>query len=226
MENPTTKSRARELACRVLVYCLGLFILTLGITLAVNTRMGLSAGGAFPYVLSLMTGLTFGTCFIIVYGSYVLVQWLLLGRAFGKINVLQLGVALMFGRFTDFWVWVIGDAGASSYAGRLILLLLSICVAGFGLAVYLSAELIPSPIDGLSLAVAKRLGWPFYKGKTAVDCSSSGLGIVLSLLFLGHLAGIREGTVLSAALTGKMIHLFSHVVDPVVDRLWTRKGKA
>lgn len=216
-ETETTKQGSLKLTTRLLIYVGGLFILTFGTTLSINTRLGLSAGNSFPYVLNLISGVSFGTALIIVYLAYVVIQWLLLGKQFGKKNLLQIPVALLYGRFANFWVFIIGDFTPETYPGRLVLLLISIVFVGMGIAVYVSPRVVSNPIEGLSFAAAKRLNWPFHRGKTLIDCLSAAAAIGLCAGFLGHFTGIGEGTVLSALLTGKTAHAFSLIIDPLVN---------
>ena len=55
--------------------------------------------------------------------------------------------------------------------------------------------------------------------KTIVDCVVVGTGIVLCFVFLGGLDGIREGTVVTAAVTGKLIALLRKPLSPVTRRI-------
>lgn len=204
---------------RMGMYVFGLFVLTFGTTLSINTRMGLSAGNTFPYVFSLAAGISFGSGLIVVYCSYVVLQFILLGRDCPKRTLLQVPVALVYGRFADFWVWVIGDFAPETYWGRLIMLGASIVVVGIGVAFYITPNIMTNPIEGLAYAVAARLKWPFYKGKTLIDCLSVVVGLVVGVVFLGYVTGIREGTILSAMLTGATANFFFRLAEPVTVRL-------
>ena len=219
MEILVAGGRKRAFAVRFVTYVAGLFVLTFGTTLSINTRMGLSAGNTFPYVFSRVAGISFGYGLIIVYCSYVVLQFVLLGRECPKRTLLQVPVALVYGRFADFWVWVIGDFAPDSYWGRLVMLGVSIVFVGLGVALYITPNIMTNPIEGLAFAVAARLKWPFYKGKTLVDCLSVVVGGALALAFLGYVTGIREGTILSAVLTGGTANIFFRISDPAIARL-------
>ncbi len=213
------RSGKRTLFVRLAVYVLGLFILTFGSILSINTGMGLSAGNAFPYAFSRASGISFGYSLIAVYCGYVALQFILLGKACPASNLLQVPVALLYGRFADFWVWIIGDFAPESYGGRFAMLLASIAFVGLGVAVYVAPNIMRNPIEGLSFALAQRLRRPFYQGKTLLDCLSVLGGLILCIACLGEIVGIREGTVLSALLTGKAVDLCSRVVEPLTVRL-------
>ena len=52
-----------------------------------------------------------------------------------------------------------------------------------------------------------------------MDCTTVVIGIVLSLVFLRGLLGIREGTVITAIVVGKVMGLFKKPLQPVVQKL-------
>ena len=94
----------------------------------------------------------------------------------------------------------------------------SIALIGFSLVLSIDVKIAPMPAEGLVGCLADRLGKPFSKMKTAFDCTSVLVGAVLSLLFLGALVGIREGTVLTALLAGRMMGQVRKLIGP-----WIRK---
>ena len=204
---------------RLIVYVFGLFVLTFGTTLSINTRLGLSAGNSFPYVFSQVLNISFGAGLIIVYLFYVFLQWVMLRREFGIRHLLQIPVSLMYGRFANFWVWVIGDFVPESYGGRLIMLFISIFFVALGVVIYVAPNILVNPVEGLTVALAYCLNWPFHRGKSFTDCASVFIAITLCLVFLGELTGIREGTVLSALLTGTGVKYISRVIQPGLFRL-------
>ena len=75
------------------------------------------------------------------------------------------------------------------------------------------------PAEGLVGCLADKLGRPFSQMKTAFDCTSVLVAAVLSLIFLGGLVGIREGTVLTALLVGKMMGVLRKFAGPVIRKV-------
>lgn len=63
------------------------------------------------------------------------------------------------------------------------------------------------------MAISKKVGKPFPSVKTVVDCVVVALGIVLTIVFLHKIpfvhegVRIREGTILAALVTGKVIDI-------------------
>ena len=206
-----------KLAARLAIYCLGLLILAFGIALAVNSNLGVSPVSSLPYVVSQIAGISLGTCTILVYIGYILLQ-MVISRKFQPALLLQLVFSTVFGWFVDGAKYVLGDFCLPGYFGQLLMLAASILLIGFSLVLYIDVQLAPMPAEGLVGCLSEKLGKPFSSMKTLVDCSSVLLGAVLSLVFLGRLTGIREGTVLTALLVGKMMGVLRKFVGP-----WIRK---
>ena len=211
----TTPAR---LAARLGIYTLGLLILAFGIALAVNCKLGVSPVSSLPYVVSLIFNVSLGTCTTIVYATYVLLQMVLL-RKFQPALLLQLVFSTIFGWFVDGAKYVLGDFCLPTYFGQLAMLAASIVLIGFSLVLYLDVKLAPMPAEGLVGCLADKLGRPFSQMKTAFDCTSVLVAAVLSLVFLGGLVGIREGTVLTALLVGKMMGVLRKFAGPVIRKV-------
>lgn len=209
--NPT------RLAARLGIYCLGLLVLAFGIALSVNCGLGVSPVSSLPYVVSQILSISLGTCTILVYALYVLLQ-MLLSRKFQPTLLLQLVFSTIFGYFVDGAKFVLGDFCLPGYLGRLAMLAASIVLIGFSLVLYIDVQIAPMPAEGLVGCIAERTGKPFSKMKTAFDCTSVAAAIVLSLLFLGRLDGIREGTILTALLAGRMMGFLRKFVGPWIQR--------
>ena len=207
-----------KLAARLGIYCLGLLILAFGIALAVNSNLGGSPVSSLPYVVSQIAGISLGSCTILVYIGYILLQ-MVISRKFQPALLLQLVFSTIFGWFVDGAKWVLGDFCLPTYFGQLAMLAASILLIGFSLVLYIDVQLAPMPAEGLVGCLSEKLHKPFSKMKTFVDCSSVCIGAVLSLLFLGKLIGIREGTVLTALLVGRMMGVLRKFVGPHIQKI-------
>ena len=206
-----------KLAARLGIYCLGLWILAFGIALSVNSNLGVSPVSSLPYVVSLITKISLGTCTTIVYALYILLQ-MVLSRKFRPALLLQLVFSTIFGWFVDGAKYVLGDFCLPTYFGQLAMLAASILLIGFSLVLYIDVQLAPMPAEGLVGCLSEKLGRPFTQMKTFVDCSSVVIGLALGFLFLGKPVGIREGTILTALLVGKTMAAFRKILGP-----WIRK---
>ena len=213
------KSTPARFLVRIAVYCLGLLLLAFGVAISVNSDLGVSPVNSLPYVISRIVGVQLGTCVTVVFCSYIALQVLILRREFQIVNLLQVLFSTIFGYFVDFAKWTIGDFALPGYPGRLVMLAVSIIFIALGILLYMDAQLVPMPMEGLTAAVAKKLGKPFPTMKTIIDCIVVGTGIVLCFVFLGGLDGIREGTVITAVVTGKIIALLRKPLSPMLQKI-------
>ena len=195
-----------------------IIVVCVGIALAVNSNLGVSPVSSLPYVVSQIVGISLGTCTILVYICYILLQ-MVISRKFQPALLLQLVFSTIFGWFVDGAKWVLGDFCLPTYFGQLAMLAASIVLIGFSLVLYIDVQLAPMPAEGLVGCLSEKLGKPFSSMKTLVDCSSVLIGAVLSLVFLGKLVGIREGTILTALLVGKMMGLLRKRVAPLIQKI-------
>ena len=194
-----------KLINQALIYVLGLFFLALGVAFSVNANLGVSPVNSLPYVISRISSVAMGTCVIIVFACYILLQMIILRKEFKWINLTQLIFSTIFGYFVDFTKWLVGDFAIPTYLGSLAMVAISILFVAIGIMLYVEAKLVPMPMEGLTMALAGKLNIPFPKMKIIVDCLVVITGIVLCFVFLGGLDGIREGTILTALLVGKLI---------------------
>lgn len=206
----------REWGVRLFIYVLGVWVLTFGSVLSINANLGLSAINCLPYALTRVTGISFGTGLIIVYALLIGLQYALLGRDFRVGNLLQFPVSFLCGFFADFWVWVFGGFVVEAYWARILVLGTSLVFVGIGIALYVTPGIMPNPVEGAAIAGVRRFGRPFSLVKVLLDSSSVALAVCIGLLCLGGVAGVREGTVASALLTGKAAGCCFRITRPLV----------
>ena len=202
-----------KLVYRVITYVFGLFLISMGVAFSVNCNLGVSPVNSFPYVISQVFHFDFGNCVTAVFLCYVLLQILLLRREFKLKNLLQMVFATLFGYFVDLSKLILGDFAIPTYAGKLLMLAISILLIAVGITFYLEADIVPLPMEGLAMAVTAKLRrFQFHNVKVALDCTSVILATALSLIALHTLVGLREGTFLSALLVGKVMALIGKPV--------------
>lgn len=213
------KSAPVQWVYRVLIYILGLFFMAIGVAISVNANLGISPVNSLPYVISKMSGFALSSCVIGVFTVYIIAQIVLLRREFQWINLTQLIFSTIFGYFVDFAKWLLADFYIPTYAGRLLMLAISIMVVSVGVELYLEVQLVPMPMEGMTLALAQVTRKPFPNVKIVVDCTVVLLGLVLSLVFLRRLDGVREGTIIAAVVTGKVLSLLKKPLSPLIQRI-------
>ena len=212
------KIKSAKLAPRLGIYLVGLVILAFGITLAVNSNLGVSPVTSLPYVVSQVLHVTLGTCTIIVYSFYIFLQMLIHGKKFQPALLLQLVFSTLFGYLVDGTKLILGDFIPTSYLGQVMMLAASIVLISFSLVLYIDVKIAPMPPEGLVTCIADKLGKPFPKIKTIFDCVSVAVGLCLCFLFLGKVVGIREGTIVTALLVGKLTGFFRKQLTPFLQK--------
>ncbi len=193
---------------RYFLFVVAVIVQASGIALVVKSMLGTSPISSLPYVISLASPFTLGQMTFSINMLLVLGQYLLLRRAFDHIQFLQIPVTLIFSWFIDFfmeaWSWVI----PTNYILQLLPLLIGTTLIAFGVAVQGIANVLMLPGEGIVYAVSRCFHIEFGKVKTANDVSLVSLAAMISLVYLGGIEGIREGTLISALITGTIARYF------------------
>lgn len=194
---------------RVLVYLLGNFLVALGVIVSVKSRLGISPVQSIPFVCSRIFEIDQGLMTTFVYSGYILLQIILLRRAFPVSGFLQILISIIFGYFVFLCSRLLSFPDPASYPLRLLLLLTSVLLIAFGLFFYLAARLIPQPSEGLILAIEKLSGWGIPNIKIAQDCAMVAAAVLISFVFTGSVMGVREGTLVSMLGVGRVLGVLS-----------------
>lgn len=196
-------------ARRVTIYIFGLLLLAMGAVVAVKSNLGISPVNSVPYVLSCITPYEQGFMTTLVFCVYIILQVFLLRKEFQLVQLTQILCAALFGYFITLWTRLLYFPAPESYVLRLLLTFFSILLIGAGMTLYLCANLIPQPAEGLCLAIQRKTGWKYSNIKVAFDCIMVGLSALLSLWASGHISGVREGTIIAMFSVGYVIGFLS-----------------
>lgn len=193
-----------------------------GVTFSIKSNLGISPVNSIPYILSLVTTIDQGLLTTAVFSLYVILQVIILKKEFKKINFLQIIFASIFGYFVSFSNSLFeGVAQPENYMIQLLFLGISLVFVAIGLLFYLSSDIVPQPPEGLILAISLKYSLIFSKVKVAFDSSAVLIACIVSLLYFKEIIGIREGTIISAILIGKMLGILNkYYKTTVVDFLY------
>lgn len=180
-----------------------MFIMALGVVFSINSGLGVSPVNSLPYVVHYVSGISLFVSVTVIFAFYVLLQIIILRREFKWKNLLQLVFSTLFGFFANSLAALLPFT-IPSYPGKLLMLAISSCLIAIGLFLYLQADIVPMPMEGLTLTIADKTGKPFHIIKIIVDVCSVAAGVAISLLATGQLNGIREGTIIAAILVGRV----------------------
>lgn len=204
---------------RYVIYLLSLFIISLGASLSIKANLGTSPLICLPYVCSLITKFSVGEVMFVFTLIFILIQVVLLRRDFEKRQYLQLIVGTIFSVFVDFSLMLVGFINPTGYLNQMLLLLFSCFVVAFGVLLEIQTEIVYLPADGVIVAISKVLKKEFSTVKPFVDTSMVIIAAILSVVFLGYLAGVREGTVISAIIIGPIVKVLKKYFDSYIEKL-------
>lgn len=191
------------LARRVAVCLIGSFIYASGVCIMTKAALGISPITSTPYVVTLVTGLTLGTCTMILNVLLIAAQKLVFGKDFTVKTIgMQIGISLIFSVFIDLSIWLFGWFQPATYPGRLLYLVFGCAVLAAGMSLVVMANFVVLPGEGGVKCVMKYTGWEFGTAKILFDCTMVTTAAIVSLVTLGRLAGVREGTVIASILLG------------------------
>ena len=208
-----------ELFRRWLFLAAGLLIMALGVACSIQADLGTSPVSSLPYVLSRITLLSVGITTILVNSGLVLLQILILRRRYDPLQLLQLPVAVAFGYLTDLALWAVDFLQPAAYWQQWLLCLAGILLVGVGVSFEVTAGVATMAGEGVVLAICQVAPVKFGAMKVGVDVSLVAAACVLSLLFLGQVAGVREGTVAAALLVGQVARRMNRRLEPLDRRL-------
>lgn len=187
---------------RLILLCLGLTIMAFGVAFSIKAALGTSPISSVPYVTSAISGLTVGTTTIIMNFMFVVIQILILRRQYDWFQLLQFPAAILFGTMIDVAEQVIKFISPSNYFQQWIICAIGIFLVAFGVSLEVTANLVTTAGEGIVLAICKVAPVKFSNMKVAFDVTLVCISIALSFIFLGHLDGVREGTIAAAICVG------------------------
>ena len=192
---------------RYLIFLVGLFVNSLGVSLITKANLGTSPISSIPYVLSLNFPFTLGN-FTIFFSIFLIVlQLIILRKNFKLEHILQIPVSIIFGYFIDLTMILFSWVNPEAYIMKIVYLLIGCLILGVGVYMEVLADVVM--LSGESFVRAIVLTWKTNFGTTKIcfDVSMSVIAAVLSFVFAGRLAGVREGTVIAALLVGFIARL-------------------
>lgn len=192
-------------------YLGGIFLIAIGVNISKLAGLGISPVASVPYAVELIWGIELGKATMLVYIFLILLQLILL-RKLSVLPFFQLLTTFLMSAFTTYTssqyllCWL--DA-PGNYPLAFLYLAISIVIIGIGVYFYIRPGYIPLPSEGLAkvLTQVSNGKLPFHNAKVAVDCSLVVISILLTFAMTGKISAVREGTVITALLVGKIVGL-------------------
>lgn len=205
---------------RVLLYLLGMNIMSVGILLSTRTHLGVAAISSVAYSYSAFWHISFGTANFILYILFITAQAILL-KAFSYRLLLQIPMAFLVGLFIDIYDRLIPSVNPDFLCG-FFLLILSNVLTGIGVYGMTKANLILDPGNAIVDTLCSVLHKPFAYLRIRFDVSLVLFTILSGLVFVHRIVGVGLGTVISAYLIGKTVGVTGKLVEAPVTRWMDR----
>lgn len=214
----------KELAKRYALFILGLLFSGIGVAFTKHGELGVSPVSSVANVMSYKFDFFSMGAWLIIWNCVLIFgQIVILRKDFKPYQLLQLPLSFLFGYFTDFGMWLVSFIPVNSYFIRLLMLFIGIAVLAFGISLSVIANVIMNSGEALVKAISDKTKRDFGNIKVAFDVSCVAFSIILSLLFFDmKIVGTREGTILSAVLTGFVVKFFTKLLKKKLDRILTK----
>lgn len=211
---------------RYLIFLVGLFVNSLGVSLITKANLGTSPISSIPYVLSLNFPFTLGN-FTIFFSIFLIVlQLIILRKNFKLEHILQIPVSIIFGYFIDLTMILFFWVNPEAYIMKIVYLLIGCLILGVGVYMEVLADVVMLPGESFVRAIVLTWKTNFGTTKICFDVSMSVIAAVLSFVFAGMLAGVREGTVIAALLVGFIARLIAKKLAFLKDMIFPESVSA
>ena len=196
----------KNLQVRILMYILGLFILTIGISISVKSDLGVSPLSSLPYTMTCVWGIEMGKATIIFHCLLVLLQAILLGRKFKPINLLQVLAGIIFGYFTTLCNYLISFIPSpNNIVDQIMMALISTVFVAVGTFFYLPTNIMPLAGEGIVDTIAVVTKTEFSNIKIMFDSFLVLVSVIICFIALHNLGSVGIGTLIAALLVGAEI---------------------
>ena len=200
---------------RWIIFFVGIIFQSIGIALVVKSTLGTSPISTVPYVLSISFPMTFGQTTFIINMIFLIAQIFLLKDKFNRLQLLQAPVTFIFAAFIDIAMWIFESLMPDFYGYKLFILLWGVSFVSLGVALQVIANVLMLAGEALVTAISLVTKFEFGTIKTLFDCVLVATATIWSYMAIGTLEGIREGTLISALITGTisklLIQYFSRI---------------
>lgn len=198
-----------ELLKRYIFFFLGICLNAFGIALFTRSKLGTGPTSCIPYVVSLKSGLSFGTCTFIFNILLLLGQIILLRKNFPRYQLLQLPVTLLFSILIDGAMKFTTFVNTDIYWIALLYNILGCVFRAVGVSCQVVADVVMLSTEAFVKALSDVSKKEFSWIKLFFDVFMAAVAIALSFLLLGRLESVREGTLIIVLLVGPVSHYFT-----------------
>ena len=123
--------------------------------------------------------------------------------------------AVLYGTLLDMAMDIIAPLPESSFAIRVLWYVMGSVFCSFAVSLFFHTYISPEAYELIVKELAAKTGLDINKIKTAYDCLSTVIGIVMSFAFFGFgvFEGVKLGTVICALVNGYLIGKFTKLLE-------------
>lgn len=200
-------------------YVLALVIMAFAAAFTEKADFGMSMVVAPAYILHLklsefLPWFSFGVAEYVFQGILVLVTIALM-RKFKLSYLFSFVTALIYGTLLDGAMAAVAGLPDTSFLVRVVWYVLGTVLCSFAVSLFFHTYLSPEVYELIVKEITSKWGYNINKVKTAYDCFSTGLSIVMSFCFFGFgvFEGVKLGTMLCALINGFLISRFTKLLE-------------
>ena len=206
-----------------LSYVLGLVIMAFAAAFTEKADFGMSMVVAPAYIIhlkvsELLPWFTFGVAEYFFQGVLLLITVIVM-RKFRLSYLLSFVTALIYGTLLDLAMMIIAPLPDEAFAIRIVWYIIGTVMCSFAVSLFFHTYLAPEAYELIVKELSGKYSIGINKVKTAYDCISVVLGIVLSFAFFGFgvFKGVKLGTIICAVINGFLIGRFSALMEKHFD---------
>ncbi len=206
-----------------LSYVLGLVIMAFAASFTEKAGFGMSMVVAPAYILhlkvsELLPWFTFGVAEYVFQGLLIIITVIVM-RNFKLSYLFSFVTAVLYGTLLDGAMAIVAYLPENSFAIRLLWYALGTVLCSFAVSLFFHTYISPEAYELIVKELSQKFNLNINKVKTAYDCTSVVLAVVMSFIFFGFgvLEGVGIGTVFCALINGLLIGRFSKLLEGIFE---------
>ena len=206
-----------------IAYILGIIVLALGTAFMERADFGLSMVVAPAYLLHLKISeyipvFSFGMAEYSLQAILLIILSLSL-RKFKPYYLFSFVTAVIYGLTLDVIMLLVGALPLIGLAGKIIFYLVGMLFCSMGVSLLFHTYIPPEAYELFVKEISAKTGIDVNIIKTAYDCLSCLIGVILSFMFFGlwRFEGVKLGTVICALVNGFLIGRCSKILESAFD---------
>ena len=192
---------------RAALFALGVILAGFGVALSTQSGLGATPISSVPWVLVRKTPLSYGTLTLCMNLLFVGGQIAILRRRFALFQLLQIPATALFGACIDLGMLLSRPLVTTIYPLQIAMLVAGGALLAVGIVCQVHSDFLCVPGDAFVKTVSREFKWPLSRCKMGFDATLVVAAVTLSLVLLGRIEGVREGTLVGVFLVGWFVGL-------------------